>query len=152
MPEDSRGMGCKAQVGMLILRDCNGTATGQCSQCSRPVCRDHQVGTVEGTITCPECSGIAAQEMDIADEGRLPRPVRRARRRRRYYNNYGYHSPYFHGRHHHYHSDHLYYSDRDRAALDRREETGQGGAASAADTFDDHDVTDGGGVHDYAES
>lgn len=88
--------GCRAKIGLLVLRDCGAEARELCPSCSRPICKQHRVKTATG-IRCPECCAKDQQATEVL-------PVRRARQRDAYYDRYDYrpyyygydHTPYFH--------------------------------------------------------
>ena len=46
---------CAAQRGFLMFRNCGKTATGECSNCGRPMCSEHLAASTNYT-TCLDCA------------------------------------------------------------------------------------------------
>jgi len=81
---------CSFKKGLLNLRDCGEPAEDYCSQCNRPICRQHirQMEGAESGCLCPEC---AAKFVD----GKVDQEAWYATNRRRFYHNSGYFPIYF---------------------------------------------------------
>ena len=101
---------CKHKLGLLSLRECREPAVVTCSQCDRPVCKEHYK-QFEDENLCIECYLQRISEQEAQRNG-----LDQEYRRQSYYHNQGY-SPY-----HDSYRDHTSYREEDYRAFDRPEQ------------------------------
>lgn len=112
---------CQAKKGFFTLRDCSGTAAGDCRQCGRHICSDHL--SAEDPQVCKECMGkMRDREYDDDEWFYSYRHV--------YYTEHHYNPIYFG---HHY----RYYDDYDVRSFDSRDDHDDGVLDDDAGDFND---------------